>query len=209
MKKRNKNSKSFLLLASLALIVTAVIGTTMAYLVSDTPTVTNTFTPAKVDSEIEETLGVNEKSNVRIQNSITAEKGIDAYIRAKVVVTWQDTYGNVYGKKPETTLGCGHDNCDCDYTITYNLGDQQKNDDSGSTAGKWTLEDDGFYYWSSEVPATKFTGILIESCSPVANKAPEGYNLHVEILAEAIQADGMGATSAENAWAIAKGNQTN
>ena len=203
MKKRN--NKSFLLLASLALIVTAVIGTTMAYLVSDTPAVTNTFTPATVDSRVDEDFDYNVKNDVRIQNT----GDIKAYIRAKVVVTWQDTYGNVYGKKPETTLGCPHNNCDCDYTITYNLGDQQKNDVSGSTAGKWTLANDGFYYWSSEVPATKFTGILIESCSPVANKAPAGYNLHVEILAEAIQAEGMGATSAENAWEIAKDTTTN
>ena len=206
MKKRNKNSKSFLLLASLALIVTAVIGTTMAYLVSDTPTVTNTFTPATVDSEVVETLDTNVKKDVQIQNT----GDIKAYIRAKVVVTWQDTAGNVYGKKPETILDCLHDKCNCDYTITYNLDDQPENDDLGSTAGKWTFEEnDGFYYWSSEVPATKFTGILIKSCSPVANKAPAGYNLHVEILAEAIQADGMGVSSAKDAWAIAKGTQSN
>ena len=91
-----------------------------------------------------------------------------------------------------------------------NLGEQKENDESGSTAGQWTFEEnDGFYYWSSEVPATKFTGILIKSCSPVVGKAPAGYNLHVEILAEAIQADGMGVSSAKDAWAIAKGTQSN
>lgn len=197
MKKRNKNNKSFLLLASLALIVTAVIGTTMAYLVSDTPTVTNTFTPAKVGSYVDEDFNGTTKENVKIQNT----GDIEAYIRAKVVVTWQDTVGNVYGKKPETKLACDHNNCNCDYIITYNLGEQKENDESGSTAGQWTFEEnDGFYYWSSEVPATKFTGILIESCSPVANKAPEGYNLHVEILAEAIQAEPIDAV--KDAWKI-------
>ena len=174
MKKRNKNNKSFLLLASLALIVTAVIGTTMAYLVSDTPTVTNTFTPATVDSNIEEDFNGTTKENVKIQN-----KGdIKAYIRAKVVVTWQDKDGNVYAQKPlEGT----------DYNIQYDL-------ENG-----WSKGSDGFFYWAlpvnphvADVHPTNddcYTGVLILSCSPVANKAPNGYNLHVEILAEAIQAE--------------------
>lgn len=174
MKKRNKNNKSFLLLASLALIVTAVIGTTMAYLVSDTPAVTNTFTAATVDSDVEETFDGTTKENVKIQNT----GDIKAFIRAKVVVTWQKTENGETYILP-ARIG--------DYSITYNTNKQNAIDDS--VAGQWTLANDGFYYWSSEVPATKFTGILIESCSPAADKAPEGYNLHVEILAEAIQAE--------------------
>ncbi len=176
MKKRNKNSKSFLLLASLALIVTAVIGTTMAYLVSDTPAVINTFTPATVDSEVVETLDTNVKKDVQIQNT----GDIKAYIRAKVVVTWKDTAGNIYAQKPlEGT----------DYIIEYNL-------ENGWSKGKGS---DGFFYWAlpvnphveSEHPENDdcYTGVLITSCSPQEGAAPEGYNLHVEILAEAIQAE--------------------
>ena len=173
MKKRNKNSKSFLLLASLALIVTAVIGTTMAYLVSDTPAVINTFTPATVDSEVVETLDTNVKKDVQIQNT----GDIKAYIRAKVVVTWKDTAGNIYAQKPlEGT----------DYIIEYDL------------KHGWSKGSGEFFYWASPVnPHIKSehpnddccTGVLIARCSPVDNKAPEGYNLHVEILAEAIQAE--------------------
>ena len=174
MKKRNKNSKSFLLLASLALIVTAVIGTTMAYLVSDTPTVTNTFTPAEVDSKIEETLGVNVKSNVRIQNSITAEKGIDAYIRAKVVITWQNDQGQISAEQPE--LGVDYQILDINNNVTNALPA-----DSG-----WVLHD-GFYYWTSKVAPQAYTGYLIGSIKQIAEN--EEYNLHVEILAEAIQAE--------------------
>lgn len=185
MKKRNKNSKSFLLLASLALIVTAVIGTTMAYLVSDTPTVTNTFTPAEVDSEIDETLGVNLKSNVRIQNSITAEKGIDAYIRAKVVVTWQNDQKQISAEQPK--LGA-------DYQI-LNIKGEVTNDlpaDSG-----WVLRD-GFYYWTSKVAPQDYTGYLIGTIKQVTKK--DGYNLHVEILAEAIQAEPIDAVM--DAWKV-------
>ena len=35
-------------------------------------------------------------------------------------------------------------------------------------------------------------------------EAPDGFVLTVEVLAEAIQAEGMGATSAQDAWAKAK-----
>ena len=174
MKKRNKNSKSFLLLASLALIVTAVIGTTMAYLVSDTPTVTNTFTPAEVDSEIDETLGVNLKSNVRIQNSITAEKGIDAYIRAKVVITWQNDQKQISAEQPK--LGEDYRILDTDGNVTNDMPA-----DSG-----WVPYGD-FYYWTSKVAPQASTGNLIDSIEQIAEN--EGYNLHVEILADAIQAE--------------------
>lgn len=190
MKKRNKNSKSFLLLASLALIVTAVIGTTMAYLVSDTPTVTNTFTPAKVDSEVVETLETNVKKDVQIQNT----GDIEAYIRAKVVVTWQKTEIDPVSKK-EVVYVLPAENGDYNITLS-NV--------------NWREGQDGFYYWSSPVnphvdaehPENDgcYTGILIESCSPVVGKAPAGYNLHVEILAEAIQAEPIDAV--KDAWKI-------
>ena len=203
-KKHMISKKAIVLLLSLSLLVTAALSTTLAYLVSNPVSVVNSFTPARVDSSVVETISGATKNDVKIQN----DGDIPAYIRAKVVFTWQDTAGNVYGKKPETTLGCPHNNCDCDYTITYNLDYQPENDDSGSTAGKWTLEEnDGFYYYNQPVDAGETTKVLFTGCSPIAGKAPEGYSFCVEILCDAIQADGMDADSAVDAWTIAKGDQ--
>ena len=116
--------------------------------------------------------------NVSIKNT----SNIPAYIRAAVIITWRDANGNIYGQRPVA---------ETDYTISFNT-------------ENWTLHD-GFYYYDSEVAAGTDTAILIHSCTVVESKAPTGYFLSVEILAEAIQADGMGATSAQDAFAIAGG----
>ena len=108
---------------------------------------------------------------------------VAAYIRAAIVVTWKNEAGQIYPKNPEKGT---------DYSIDINTMDWTKND--------------GFYYYNKTVDAGKTTSYLIKSCSPVANKAPEGYFLNVEILGQAIQAEGMGATSAQEAWTKAADN---
>ncbi len=176
MKKLNK--KSLVLLVCVALLLTCAVGSTVAYLVDKTQSLTNTFTPAKVDIEIEETFANNVKNDVKIKNV----ENIDAYIRAAVIVTWQNTAGEVYGVAPKEGT---------DYTITW-------------TKDGWEAGTDGFYYYTSPVAPGASTGVLFTDCTPVEGKAPEGYTLHVEILAQGIQAEGMGATSAQDAFAKAK-----
>ena len=171
MKKRNKHNKYLLLLASLALVVTAVIGTTLAYLVSTPPAVTNTFTPGEIESEIHENLSNKTKSNVTVKNTGNA----DAYIRAKVVITWQDADGNVLAEQPVK---------DTDYTI------------NGSPDSGW-FESDGFFYWNSKVPAGKSTGVLIKE---LKQSETTDRHLHVEILADAIQAEP--ADAVKGAWGV-------
>lgn len=176
MKKLNK--KSFVLLVCVALLLTCVVGSTVAYLMDQTQSLTNTFTPAKVDIEIDEKFENNVKSNVKIKNV----ENIDAYIRAAVVVTWQNDEGEVYGVAPKE---------DTDYTITW-------------TQAGWEAGTHGFYYHTTPVAPGASTGILFTDCKPVEGKAPEGYHLSVEILAQGIQAEGMGATTAQDAFAKAK-----
>lgn len=176
MKKRNKHNKYLLLLASLALVVTAVIGTTLAYLVSSPPAVTNTFTPGKITSKVDEELVNGKKSNVKIQNTGNG----DAYIRAKVVITWRDEAGNVLAEQPVKGT---------DYTIS-----------DSSAEGWFKCNTDGFYYWDSKVPAGKLTGVLIDKLEQ--KNFPDGHELHVEILAEAIQAEP--ADAVEGAWTAVK-----
>ena len=177
---KNRNKKSLTLIVSLILIITIGVGGTLAYLITSTSAVTNTFTPSKVVISVDETFDGNTKSNVKIQNH---NDSVKSYIRAAIVVNWMSEDGkSVWATTPE--LGE-------DYTMT--LGDD------------WTEypEESGVYYYNKEVPAGELTENLIVSAAPVAGKAPDGYYLSIEILAQGIQADGVdsnGKTPVELAW---------
>ena len=176
------NKKVILLAVSLLLILSAAIGGTVAYLIDQTGSITNTFTPANVTPHIDEEFNGSVKKDVQIRNA----GDIPAYIRVKVVVTWKDEHGNVYGAAPVPRT---------DYTWT-----------SGSD--KWFLKD-GFYYYSEPVAAKGTTGVLFTACQPVAGRAPEGYSLSVDIHAQAIQAEP--TTAVTSAWGVqvdANGNLT-
>ena len=169
-----------MLLTTLVLLLTCLVGTTVAYLIMKTNQVTNTFQPARVTCEVNESFENNVKSDVTIKNTGTTE----AYIRATFVVTWKDKEnGNVYGRKPVAGT---------DYEITLNEVD-------------WIEGNDGYYYYKNPVAPGNSTSALINSCSPVAGNTPAGYGLNVEILGSAIQAKGMNATSAQDAWTKAVG----
>ncbi len=166
-------SKSIILISSLVLLLTLTVGGTVAFLLDTTEPVKNIFTASKVTTEVDEYIkepGV--KKNVKIKNTGDTE----AYIRAAVIVTWQDDKGNVYGEMP--VLGT-------DYTMEYDL-------KSG-----WIKSIDGFYYWNQPVSGVtkdkegkdvySLTGVLIEECCPITGKNPEGYFLNVEIIGSGIQ----------------------
>lgn len=176
--------RSLVLVVSVLALVLAVAGGTLAWLTANSGPVTNTFTPAQVSCEVDETFQNNVKSAVSIKNT----SNIDAYIRAYVVVTWKDEQGNVYGKPPVK---------DTDYTIEY------------ATGTGWEKGSDGYYYYTSPVAANDgLTGVLITKCKPVNGKAPTDYDLSVEIIAEAIQSQPDSAV--QQAWGvtIANGNVT-
>ena len=158
------------LVAILVLLCCAVAGT-VAFLVTKTDSVVNTFTPSKVTTYVEEEFNGRTKSNVKIQNT----GDIDAYIRVAVIVNWADASGNVYGEKPVEGT---------DYTISYNKTVQVD-------GGQWIEGSDGYWYYTKPVaPSTEdnpqYTGVLIKSCEP-AGQAPAGYALQVTILADGIQ----------------------
>lgn len=159
MKRKHVNILGLLL--ALALLV-GTVGGTVAFLLDQTNPLVNTFTPGKVTPTIEETFNGTVKHSVRIRNT----GDVPAYIRAKVIVTWKDADGNVYGSLPEAGT---------DYMIKYE-------------SGNW-FEKDQFWYCVFPVLPGNATGFLIGSCTAVAGRAPEGYDLSVEILAEAIQSE--------------------
>ncbi len=175
-KKSNMSKRAIVLLLSLVLVVSTVIGTTMAYLVSSPDPVVNTFTPARVDSKVDENLNTpGVKKDVRIQN----DSNVIAYIRAAVVVTWRNGY-NVMPAASDS------------YNINYNISE---------TKADWIAGSDGFYYYTKPVTAQDYTGVLFTNCSPVEGKAPaDGYELCVEILSEAIQAEP--ADAVKGAWGV-------
>lgn len=176
-KKNNKKRLSAIIAAAVAAVTLATVGSTLAFLVAKTDTIENIFTPSKVSCAVVEdnfTANNTVKSGVKIENT----GNTDAFIRAAIVVTWKDAGGNVYGAKVPVA--------GTDYTISLNEED-------------WNfVTSDGCYYYNGSVGAGEFTEDLINTCAPVAGKAPKGYTLSVEILADAIQSKP--ASVAEDAW---------
>lgn len=158
---RRRSGKSAALLVSLLLLLTVTVGGTIAFLMDTDGPLRNQFNPSKVTTKVEETLSGNIKKDVYIKNT----GDTDAWIRAAVVVTWQDEEGNVYGQAPVEGKN---------YDITWGT--------------EWATGDDGFYYWTSPVRAeTGVTGDLIETISPKGKPPADGYYLTVEIIGSGIQ----------------------
>lgn len=176
-----RSGKSAALLVSLLLILTVTVGGTIAFLMDSDGPLHNVFQPSKVTTKVEETVNGNTKSDVYIKN--TGDTA--AWIRAAVVITWQDKDSNVYGQapKPCETANCDHANCGCDYVITWNIAEQT------NPAGQWVLAADGFYYWNRPVAGGAYTGFLIEECKPLRELkvGDTTYYLTVEILGSGIQ----------------------
>ena len=181
-----KGKRRMVAALALALILVCTVGGTLAYVFTHSGPVENTFTPSKVTTAVVEngneytnhTVSVTEKKNVKIKNTGDAE----AYIRAAIVVTWKNpTTGAVYAQKPG-------------YSISSNA--------------KWSLGTDGYYYYNEAVKPGATTENLIDGAFALNDgvTAPDGYVLSVEIIASGIQSTGMGATSVQDAWAKAQGN---
>lgn len=174
--KMKNNKKMIVLLIALLLILTVGVGSTLAFLITETTPVTNTFTPSTVKGEVYEpewTNGNTVKSNVIIQNTGDTK----AYIRATVVITWQDSDGNIYGVAPVRGQ---------DYTIEYGSG--------------WRVGSDGYYYYPSTVEPLSSTTNLIDRCTVIGSAPKEGYALHVEVLAQGIQSVPTDAVT--EAWGV-------
>ena len=176
---KRMKKKSLLLVAGIVLMLTIAIGGTIAYLVANTDPVVNTFTPGEVPIVIQESFNGTRKSNVYVTNT----GNVPAYIRAKIIVTWKDKDGNVSAIKP--VLGT-------DYSLNLN---------HGNGVGQWLQASDSYYYYRGIVAARTSTNPLINSCTKLDTATPPaGYDLSVEIIAESIQAEGMGVSGDYGAY---------
>ncbi len=103
--------------------------------------------------------------------NVSKDQPIVAYIRAAVVVNWQDSEGNLWAVPPQK---------DTHYTITA--------DDCTQL--------DGYYYYNGTCAQNQGFPITVQLTAGAT--PPSGYTLHVQILAESIQS--VPADAAEKAW---------
>ena len=186
-----KKNKITIITICLLLTVVVSIGGTLAYIVTSTLPVENIFASSKVGNYIVEDNVGTTKKDVKVQNSISGNVDsqiVDAYIRAAYVVTWQKIENRITYVKPAV---------EGDYQIDLNLNDNSD----------WVKNGD-YYYFTKAIKPGESTDVLINSISPVNDKAPEGYSLNVEIISQSVQASPADAVAAALNVSIALGSVT-
>lgn len=93
--KKNPAPKRFALLLALVLILVGTVGGTVAYLVTHTDPVKNTFTPGEVSCQVDEKF--NEEKTVKTEAVVKNTGNVPAYIRVAVVANTIDAQGNITG----------------------------------------------------------------------------------------------------------------
>ena len=175
-RKHHKPFKPLLLISIAVALLCLAIGATAAYLVVKSDDVVNEFIPVKVTCEVQETFTNGTKSNVTVKNT----GDIKAYLRAYIVASWVSEDG-------EKTLGTAPV-AGTDYTVTMGTG--------------WLPGADGFWYYPGAVEPNASTTELIKTAT--AAQAPDGYKLHIEILASAIQAEP--SSTVQTQWGVSVTN---
>lgn len=131
-----------LCIAVLALSLVTV-GATLALMVSQSNSVTNQFTAADIDTEIQEVLD----DDMTKQVSITNQGRSDAYVRARIMVS-----GVVVDTDPEksqvkiVTSEADATDSDCVYLVMKNNGTGGSKWTKESSANNETYSDDFYYY---------------------------------------------------------------
>lgn len=161
-------NKRIIYLAAIAiLIVCSIAVTVFAYLSTSSDLVVNSFTAApETDPVIAETTNnpLTLKEDVRVY---VGAPGYPVYVRAVILVTWEDGAGKVHAQKPVEGQ---------DYEIVLNNTDWFK---SGE-----------YFYHRNPVDSDGYTQVLVDTCYQ-KQVGPDGYQLHVQIIAQTIQALGM------------------
>ena len=113
-----ESKKSLTALIALILIICLAVGGTVAFIVTQTQAVKNTFTPADVKVDIQEDFDGSVKKNVNVKNT----GDTDAYIRVKLVTYMADSEGNPIAKNasiPPFDPGSDWSYCESDDTYYY------------------------------------------------------------------------------------------
>ena len=190
--KRRHKKKNSMLIPSLVVLILGVVGGSMALLADSTKPVTNTFIPAVVEVDPTETVTHNTKSDIAVKNPKN-DSAVPVYIRATISVYWTDHFA-----------------ADNNSAVAEHIIPQP----AGATItipsvpnNGWILGDDGYYYYSDVVDPGETTKPLFATAIQVniPDETLPNVKCHVDIHTEAIQADGLGATSAQDAWVKARG----
>lgn len=161
-KSSKRLSKSAIIGIVLTAVAVALVGGTLAYLITGTDSITNTFAPSKVQCEVTESWSNNVKSDIKVSNI----GEVDAFFRVKLVHYWVDAEGKQIGIDswdiPNLPLG---------------------ND--------WELGNDGFYYYKKSVApngstaTALFTGSI--TLSSQTDEKGDVIRQSLDVFAEAIQ----------------------
>lgn len=137
--KSHNGKRSLAVLIALVLIICVAVGGTIAYIVTQTNSVENKFTPADVEIKIHETFNGTDKSSITVEN-VNDAKNVPCYIRVKLVSNTQDDNDNVTG--------------------SATVGDFRLND-------KWFDGGDGCYYYKDVVNVGTSTANLLADGSTI------------------------------------------
>lgn len=178
-KPRIRMNKLAILFIAVVMLIGAVVGSTVAFLVTKTAPVENKFTYASVSCTVSESFNGTTKEKVQIQNTGTT----DAYIRATYVVNWLNKDGSI-APVPQGTIPNG-------YTLSIS-----ENPDNA-----WTKGTDGYFYYLTPVAPGGLTDGSLVNCTVTYPQGVEPeYILSVEILASAIQSTPANAVT--EAWGV-------
>lgn len=172
-KPRVRMNRTAVLFMAIIMLIGAVVGSTIAYLITNTGSVENQFTYAGVSCEVTEKFENNTKEHVQVKNTGST----DAYIRATYVVNWLDADGNIVTSVPDG--------------YSYNLTENPNNN--------WKKGNDGYFYYLSPVAPGESTPGSLLNCTVIYPENPK-YKLSVEILATAIQSTP--AKAVTEAWGV-------
>lgn len=159
--------KGIVLLIALALLLTCAVGGTVAYLSVGTGPVTNTFTPAELDTVIVENFGDTYdgvlKSSIAVKNQGT----IDAYVRVGVYGYWA------------VKDGSGAEKIIAPWASTV------------TPANGWLRSADSWYYYPQKLAPNATTTNLLSTAIKAADKPaayPNAY-LVVTVIHQSIQTE--------------------
>lgn len=177
---RAKIKKSVVLILSLIVALALAVGATVAYLQATTNSVINTFTPAEVKIEINESKDETTKSNISFTNS----GNVPVYIRATLVINWTDTFDMT------------DDNVD-NPTEQIIPKPALAEINGGTVLGTDWFNVGDIYYYSKPVAPGASTSVML---NPITVTLPDGSTAKckIDVRAEAIQAEPTSAV--EDAW---------
>ncbi len=151
------------LLVVILLVVTST-AMLLAYYLRDGGSLMNIFKTEQVSCTVEEVFVNNVKSDIKVKNTST----VDVYIRVRLVSYWKTPSGKITGKTSETPK-----------LTAEHLGLDWMADTTNDT-----------YYYTKRVAVNGTTPDLLIEGVTIELKNTDGYIQVIEVLAEAIQADG-------------------